>query len=109
MKYCAGLLALAFSIAVLGAEISSRDLPPEALQTLVLIKRGGPFPHVQDGKVFGNRASLLPQRKRGYYREYTVSAPGARDRGPRRIVAGNAGDYYYTDDHYRTFRRVREE
>ena len=109
MKFCAGLLALAFSVAVLAAEISSRDLPPEALQTLVLIKRGGPFPHAQDGRIFGNRERLLPQRNRGYYREYTVSLPGARDRGPRRIVAGNVGEYYYTDDHYRSFRRIREQ
>jgi ribonuclease T1 len=109
VKFCAGILALAFSLAVLAAEISSRDLPPEALQTLVLIKRGGPFPHAQDGKTFGNREHLLPERKRGYYREYTVSAPGARDRGPRRIVAGHPGEYYYTDDHYRSFKRIREQ
>jgi ribonuclease T1 len=109
VRFCAGFLALAFSVALLAAEISSRDLPPEALQALVLIKRGGPFPYAQDGKVFGNRERLLPQRKRGYYREYTVSAPGARDRGPRRIVAGQPGEYYYTDDHYRSFRNIREE
>jgi len=29
-----------------------------------------------------------------------------RERGPRRIVAGRGGEYYYTDDHYRTFRRI---
>ncbi len=41
---------------------------------------------------------------------------GARDRGARRIVAGagadgdvrTSGEYYYTDDHYATFRRIRE-
>ena len=55
------------------------------------------------------REHLLPERKRGYYREYTVSAPGARDRGPRRIVAGHPAEYYYTDDHYRSFRSIREE
>jgi ribonuclease T1 len=109
VKFCAGILALVFPLAVLAADISSRDLPPEALQTLVLIKRGGPFPYPQDGKIFGNREHLLPERKRGYYREYTVGAPGARERGPRRIVAGHPGEYYYTDDHYRSFRSIREE
>ena len=109
MKFCAGLLALAFSVAVLAAEVSTRDLPPEALQALVLIKRGGPFPYAQDGRTFANRERLLPQRKRGYYREYTVSAPGARDRGPRRIVAGQPGEYYYSEDHYRSFKRIREQ
>lgn len=81
-------------------------LPPEALETLELIQRGGPFPYRQDGTVFQNREGLLPARPRGYYREYTVTTPGARDRGARRIVTG--GDppevYYYTADHYRSFR-----
>lgn len=81
-------------------------LPPEARQTLTLIASGGPFPHRQDGVVFGNREHLLPAEPRGYYHEYTVDTPGARDRGARRIITG--GDppsvYYYTDDHYRSFR-----
>jgi ribonuclease T1 len=55
---------------------------------------------------------LLPQRPRGYYTEYTVRTPGSRDRGARRIVAGGdprtSGEYWYTDDHYRSFRRIRE-
>ena len=41
--------------------------------------------------MFGNRERLLPKRSRGYYREYTVKTPGAKDRGARRIVAGSAG------------------
>jgi guanyl-specific ribonuclease Sa len=87
-------------------------LPPEAHATLRLIERGGPFPHRQDGGVFGNRERLLPSRPRGYYREYTVHTPGARDRGARRIVSGGGipgkhrpSEYFYTDDHYRSFRR----
>ena len=83
-------------------------LPPEAMQTLQLIERGGPFPHRQDGTTFQNRERLLPQRQQGYYREYTVRTPGARDRGARRIVTG--GDpptvFYYTEDHYRSFREI---
>lgn len=90
------------------AEIQLAELPPEARQTLALIKRGGPFPYARDGMVFGNREGLLPPRPRGYYREYTVPTPGSRDRGARRIVAGRAGEYWYTADHYRSFRRIRE-
>ena len=82
-------------------------LPKEARETLALIKRGGPFPYKQDGATFGNFEKRLPMRARGYYHEYTVPTPGARDRGARRIVAGG-GEYYYTDDHYRSFRRIRE-
>ena len=104
MKLLAALLALlCFSPA--GA---FESLPVEARETLALIKAGGPFPYKQDGRVFGNREGLLPKRNRGYYREYTVRTPGARDRGARRIVAGKGGEYYYTDDHYRSFRRIRE-
>jgi ribonuclease T1 len=90
------------------AETRASDLPREARETLALIKAGGPFPYAQDGRVFSNRESLLPLQKRGYYREYTVRTPGARDRGARRIVAGSGGDYYYTDDHYRSFQQILE-
>ena len=85
-----------------------QDLPREAQQTLTLIKAGGPFPYARDGIVFGNFEKLLPTRPRGYYREYTVKTPWRKDRGPRRIVAGAEGEYYYTDDHYESFRRIRE-
>jgi len=83
-------------------------LPPEAIATLDLILRGGPYPYRQDGGTFQNRERLLPERPRGYYREYTVPTPGAPDRGARRFVTG--GDppevFYYTQDHYRSFRRI---
>ena len=84
------------------------ELPNEAQKTLVLIKNDGPFPYRRDGVVFGNYEKRLPLRQRGYYREYTVKTPGSRDRGARRIIAGRADDYYYTDDHYRSFRRIQE-
>lgn len=90
------------------ATIQAAQLPPEARQTLALIKRGGPFPYARDGTVFGNREGLLPRQARGYYREFTVKTPGSRDRGARRIVAGRGGDYWYTADHYRSFKRIRE-
>ena len=79
------------------------DLPPEAGKTLALIERGGPFPHRQDGVTFQNREGLLPARRAGYYREYTVDTPGSDDRGARRIVAGSSGERYWTNDHYDSF------
>lgn len=91
------------------AEIAAAQLPPEGLATLALIKQGGPFPYSRDGIVFGNREGLLPQQPRGYYREYTVPTPGLKHRGARRIVAGGrGGEYWYTADHYRSFKRIRE-
>ena len=82
-------------------------LPDEAAATLAAIARGGPFEHRQDGVTFGNYEGLLPKQPRGYYREYTVETPGARTRGTRRIITGGnpPAIYYYTDDHYRSFRR----
>lgn len=91
--------------------VALADLPPEARQTLALIRQGGPFSYPKDGTVFGNFERRLPIQPRGYYREYTVKTPGRRDRGPRRIVAGGdppKAEYYYTEDHYRTFRRIKE-
>jgi ribonuclease T1 len=104
------VVAMLFSAAAFAFsdEIALSKLPLEAQQTIRLVKAGGPFPYHRDGAVFGNREGLLPKRERGYYREYTVRTPGARDRGPRRIVAGRGGEYYYTDDHYRSFRRIIE-
>jgi guanyl-specific ribonuclease Sa len=73
---------------------------------LEAIARGGPHPYRQDGGVFQNREGQLPRQPRGYYREYTVETPGSGDRGPRRIVTGGNPpvEYWYTDDHYRSFR-----
>jgi ribonuclease T1 len=89
-------------------EIAAGELPAQAQETIALIRKGGPYPHERDGIVFGNFEKLLPLKERGYYREYTVRTPGTKGRGARRIVAGRGGELYYTDDHYQSFRRIRE-
>ena len=109
-------------------QIRVAELPQEARETLQLIRRGGPYPHDRDGVTFGNYEKLLPAAPRGHYREYTVMTPGVRHRGARRIVVGcerqrqaaappgllrlahcrDGGEFYYTADHYRTFRRIVE-
>jgi len=89
-------------------EIAYAKLPAEAHETIALIRKGGPFPYAKDGALFGNREGHLPAQKRGYYREYTVKTPGERTRGARRIIWGKGGEFYYTDDHYNHFLRVRE-
>lgn len=88
--------------------ITLAALPDEARVTLKLIKRGGPFAYQRDGVVFGNYERMLPKRPRGYYHEYTVKTPGIRGRGARRIISGATTEYYYTADHYRTFKRIQE-
>ncbi|MFY4720412.1 ribonuclease domain-containing protein [Streptomyces sp. LaBMicrA B280] len=88
------------------ATVSASRLPAEARRTLALIDRGGPYPYARDGIVFGNFERHLPKHQRGYYHEYTVPTPGSRDRGARRVITGQGGEFYYTDDHYNSFRAV---
>ncbi|MFW5469050.1 ribonuclease domain-containing protein [Knoellia sp. CPCC 206435] len=88
--------------------IAESRLPGEARATLALIRAGGPYPYDQDDRTFQNRERILPQRQRGYYREYTVETPGSDDRGARRIVTGRDGDTFWTDDHYDSFRQIQE-
>lgn len=112
------------------SEVRLHELPPEARQTLQLIRAGGPYPHARDGITFNNYERLLPSARRGHYREYTVATPGLSHRGARRIVVGceraraqsrspspsplwlahcaGGGEFYYTADHYRSFRRIVE-
>lgn len=86
--------------------IGYRQLSPQAQHTVRLIRAGGPFPYSHDGAVFENREGHLPSEPSGYYHEYTVRTPGSPDRGARRIVAGQDGELFYTDDHYRSFKRI---
>jgi ribonuclease T1 len=108
------LFACAGSVAARSPEIETAgvvrltDLPAEARETLALIKHGGPFPYSRDGEVFANREGRLPPAPRGTYREYTVKTPGSRDRGARRIIAAAGNQFWYTADHYRSFRRIAE-
>ncbi|MDH2916190.1 MAG: ribonuclease [Gallionella sp.] len=107
--------------------IAAAELPPEAHETLQLIKRGGPFPYPRDGVVFSNFERILPQQSRGYYHEYTIKTPGVQHRGARRIVCGVVPargrpmgtpllrsdpfalpECYYTADHYKSFKRIVE-
>ncbi|MFA7268147.1 MAG: ribonuclease domain-containing protein [Sterolibacterium sp.] len=115
MRYFLLLLLLGLACGVgadqakpLDPAVSIGELPREARATLQLIERGGPFPYRRDGVVFGNLEQRLPIKPRGSYREYTVPTPGVKSRGARRIIAGNSGELYYSDDHYRSFRRIRE-
>lgn len=83
------------------------QLPPEAAETLELIDDGGPYPYPgKDGSTFGNFEGVLPDRQRGYYAEYTVETPGLSHRGARRIIAGDGGEFYWTEDHYESFERI---
>ena len=87
--------------------VREEELPAEGRATLALIDQGGPFPFPdKDGSTFGNFEGLLPDHDRGYYAEYTVITPGSADRGARRIITGDGGEFYWTEDHYASFERI---
>jgi ribonuclease T1 len=94
------------------AEVPVAQLPREARDVLAKVRTGGPFRYERDGVTFGNREKLLPASPRGYYHEYTVPTPGAKNRGARRIVCGGPKTTpdacFYTGDHYQSFARIRE-
>ena len=109
----AAMLVVALPVLALSTpEIGARELPKEGREVLAQVRKGGPFAYERDGVVFGNREGQLPRHPRGYYHEYTVPTPGARNRGARRIVCGGAKTApavcYYTADHYNSFARIRE-
>ena len=87
------------------------QLPPQAQDVHRRILAGGPFKYAKDGIVFGNRERALPRKPRGFYHEYTVSTPGSRTRGARRIVCGGEvvqipETCFYTEDHYSSFKPI---
>ncbi len=94
----------------LQATISLTELPAKGVEMYARIHQGGPFLNEKDGVMFGNREHLLPNNKRGFYREYTVLTPGVTHRGVKRIVCGGPPKTpdicYYTADHYASFRRI---
>jgi ribonuclease T1 len=95
----------------ISSSIALADLPKQGQETYTLILAGGPFANDKDGTVFGNREKQLPAQKRGFYREYTVKTPYARNRGAKRIVCGGSQPVkpevcFYTEDHYASFKRI---
>jgi hypothetical protein len=97
-----------------GAASIAKDLPfadaalakkvAEAIESAVQ----GSARFKRDGIIFQNREGLLPSQGSGYYREFAVEpATGVAGRGAERIVLGQAGEVYYTPDHYGSFVRIK--
>ncbi len=58
------------------------------------------------GRVFSNYDRRLPIN--AYYHEYDVHPlRQGVNRGAERLVRGNDGTAFYTQDHYRTFKRIK--
>jgi ribonuclease T1 len=92
-----------------GAEAPPAGEESAAIAATLAAIESGELPYEEDGGVFQNREGLLPDEPLGYYREYTVATPGSPDRGARRLVIGEGGETYYTDDHYASFEEIDPE
>ncbi len=58
------------------------------------------------GDRFGNYEGLLPDGEGRTWTECDIDTLGYGSRGSRRLVFSNDGLYYYTADHYESFRQV---
>jgi ribonuclease T1 len=75
--------------------------------TLERIEQGVRLRFSHDGIVFENREHRLPRKPDGYYHEYVQPTPNEHGPGGQRLVLGEAGEVYYSPDHYQTFQRIR--
>jgi ribonuclease T1 len=66
----------------------------------------------EGGRTFGNFEHVLPQKdakgKAIKYHEWDVN-PQRRgvNRGAQRLITGSDNSAYYTDDHYKSFKKIR--
>ena len=95
----------------------SSKIPTHALGTLELIDAGqwpdaADAPGTRGGINFRNNEGLLPRTgsdgRRLRFQEWDVNPkkPG-RSRDAERIITADDGSAWYTDDHYRSFTRIR--
>ena len=56
------------------------------------------------GDTFSNNEKRLPTGVK--YKECDIDTDGASERGAKRIIFGNDGSVWYTEDHYETFTRL---
>lgn len=58
------------------------------------------------GDRFYNREGLLPEKKGRLYYECDIDYSGGR-RGAKRLVYSSDGLFFYTEDHYSSFREIK--
>lgn len=90
-----------------------KGVPEKAMNILKIVDKEGAAPAgYEGGRTFLNVEKLLPQTdaqgRRIKYREWDVNPlkPGV-NRGAERLVTGSDGSAYYTDDHYKSFKKIR--
>ncbi len=90
----------------------NRDIPKNVLDVLSFVRDNGRAPegHV-GGRTFQNREKRLPIKaddgRRVSYREWDVHPKiRGKNRGTDRLITGDDGTAWYTDDHYQTFKKL---
>ncbi|MBL7766660.1 MAG: hypothetical protein JNJ58_11230 [Chitinophagaceae bacterium] len=89
-------------------------IPSEAYQVRDYVdQHHRPPAEYEGGRVFQNRERRLPiedeRHRRIRYQEWDLKPHRAgRNRGAERLVTGSDGRDWYTDDHYRSFRQLKE-
>jgi dienelactone hydrolase len=88
-------------------------VPDKVLAVLKYVdEHGEAMPMYEGGRTFLNAERLLPatdaQGRRTKYREWDVNPHRQGvNRGAERLITGSDGSAYFTDDHYRTFKKIR--
>ena len=90
-----------------------KGVPEKALAVLKYVdQHGEALPNYEGGRTFLNIEKVLPQNdtkgRRLKYREWDVNPhrPGV-NRGAERLITASDGSAYFTDDHYKTFKKIR--
>jgi dienelactone hydrolase len=95
------------------AGAASAGMPAKVMTVLKHIDEQGEAPKGNEGgRTFGNFEGHLPKRDADgrpvKYREWDVNPLQAGvNRGAERLITGSDGSAYYSDDHYRTFKKIR--
>jgi guanyl-specific ribonuclease Sa len=77
-----------------------------------IINKGKCFYNYKGGKIFKNWENKLPlvnkHDNKILYREWDIQTyKSGKNRGPERLVTGDDGSVWYTNDHYKTFKRIK--
>lgn len=87
-------------------------IPPKVYDVLKYVRRHHqPMSGYEGGRKFSNREKRLPEKDAEsrviHYQEWDVNPEiKGQNRGPERLVTGNDGSAWYTDDHYNSFIRI---
>jgi dienelactone hydrolase len=101
------------AVAKVAAPQRPSGVPDKALNVLKYVdEHAEAMPNYEGGRTFLNVERLLPgtdaQGRRIKYREWDVNPHRQGvNRGVERLITGSDGSAYFTDDHYRTFKKIR--